>query len=83
MAEFGRSADTGEVVAQIDPQHFRPAEVDSLLSVPGMPHASLGWPPTITTTTKLDQQVAEVVVHHREEAATQRRDGFAVVGSRK
>ena len=41
--EVGRRTDTGDVVVQIDPRYFRPAEVETLLGDPSAAHAKLGW----------------------------------------
>jgi GDPmannose 4,6-dehydratase len=80
LEEVGRRADTGAVVARIDPRYFRPAEVETLLGDPTKAREKLGWTPTTT----LEELVAEMVAADREEAAKEailRREGFAVVGS--
>ncbi|MAJ36533.1 MAG: GDP-mannose 4,6-dehydratase, partial [Flavobacteriaceae bacterium] len=74
------SRSTGEVVVQIDPRYFRPAEVETLLGDPSKAHEKLGWTPTTT----LEELVAEMVEADREEArkeAILRLKGFNVVGS--
>jgi GDPmannose 4,6-dehydratase len=38
----------GDVVVEIDPKYFRPAEVDFLLADPSRARAELGWEPKIT-----------------------------------
>ena len=78
--EVGRRIDTGDVVVQIDPRYFRPAEVETLLGDPSAAHAKLGWTPTTT----LEELVTEMVDHDQQEAAkeaTLLREGFQVVGS--
>ena len=68
------------VVVRIDPRYFRPAEVETLLGDPSKAREKLGW----TTTTTLEQLVAEMVAADREEArkeAILRLKGFNVVGS--
>jgi GDPmannose 4,6-dehydratase len=80
LEEVGRRADTGDVVVQIDPRYFRPAEVETLLGDPTKAKDKLGWTPTTT----LEELVAEMVATDKEEAAKEallRRKGFAVVGS--
>ena len=37
----------GNVIVKIDPQYFRPTEVETLLGDPGKAKAKLGWVPTI------------------------------------
>jgi len=37
----------GEVIVKIDPQYFRPSEVDSLLGDASNAHKKLGWAPKI------------------------------------
>ena len=79
--EIGRRS-TGEVVVRIDPRHFRPAEVESLLGDPTKAREQLGWTPTTT----LDELVAEMVAADREDArkeALLRLKGFNVVGARE
>ena len=39
----------GDVVMRIDPQYFRPAEVETLLGSPAKAKEKLGWEPQITT----------------------------------
>jgi GDPmannose 4,6-dehydratase len=40
---------SGDVVMRIDPQYFRPAEVETLLGSPAKAKEKLGWVPQITT----------------------------------
>ncbi|MNU94747.1 GDP-mannose 4,6-dehydratase [compost metagenome] len=47
----------GDVVVQVDPRYFRPAEVETLLGDPAKAKADLGWVPQIT----LQEMVAEMV----------------------
>ena len=44
--EEGYDANTGKVVVKIDPQYFRPTEVDLLLGDSSKARAKLGWVPT-------------------------------------
>ena len=41
--ETGVDMDTGEVLVEVDPQYFRPTEVDSLLGDPSKAKKTLGW----------------------------------------
>ena len=82
LKEMGRRADTGDVVVQIDPRYFRPAEVETLLGDPSHAREKLGWTP-ITT---LEEMVNEMIFHDREEARKEaylKREGFQVVGPRE
>ena len=47
----------GDVVVQIDPRYFRPAEVETLLGDPAKAKAKLGWVPQIA----LQEMVTEMV----------------------
>ena len=44
--EVGRDSETGDVVVRIDPQYFRPTEVDLLLANPTKAYEKLGWKAT-------------------------------------
>jgi GDPmannose 4,6-dehydratase len=48
----------GDVVVRIDPQYFRPAEVETLLGSPAKAKAKLGWEPQITTQEMCAEMVA-------------------------
>lgn len=54
----------GEVIVQIDPRYFRPAEVEALLGDPTKAREELGWIPLIT----LDEMIDEMVAHDLEKA---------------
>ncbi|KAG2348534.1 GDP-mannose 4,6-dehydratase [Suillus weaverae] len=43
VQEEGYNAQTGRVVVKVDPQYFRPAEVDLLLGNPAKAERDLGW----------------------------------------
>lgn len=55
--EVGIDTTTGNVVIQIDPRYFRPAEVDQLLGDPRKAQTKLGWAATV----KFDQLVQIMV----------------------
>ena len=38
----------GDVIVQVDPRYFRPAEVETLLGDPSKAKNKLGWAPEIT-----------------------------------
>ena len=54
----------GDVVVQVDPRYFRPAEVETLLGDATMAKDELGWIPEIT----LDEMVEEMVASDLESA---------------
>jgi GDPmannose 4,6-dehydratase len=59
----------GDVVVQIDPRYFRPAEVETLLGDPSKAKTKLGWVPEITA----QQMCAEMV---SEDLKTAQRTAF-------
>ena len=80
IEEIGIRSDNGNTVVRIDKRYFRPAEVETLLGDPTKAKTKLGW----STTTTLEELVAEMVAADKEEAAKEallRREGFPVVGS--
>lgn len=58
MAEKGIDKKTGKTIIEIDPEFFRPAEVDVLLGDYSKAKKILGWEPE-TTFTKLAEQMAQ------------------------
>ncbi len=55
--EVGIRVDTNEIVIKIDPNFFRPAEVNFLLGDPKKAFEKLGWKPTTT----LEELVSEMI----------------------
>jgi GDPmannose 4,6-dehydratase len=49
----------GDVVMQVDPRYFRPAEVETLLGDPSKAKEKLGWTPEITVQEMCAEMVAE------------------------
>jgi GDPmannose 4,6-dehydratase len=45
--EIGVDTKSGRTVVEIDPSHYRPAEVDALVGAPGKAAAELGWRATV------------------------------------
>jgi GDPmannose 4,6-dehydratase len=45
--EIGRDRSTGTVRVEVNPRHFRPAEVDALLADPSRVKRELGWEPKV------------------------------------
>ena len=72
----------GDVVVRVDPNYFRPAEVETLLGDPGLAKRDLGWIPQIT----LDEMVQEMVASDLEKArqhALLQHHGYAVQVSKE
>lgn len=59
----------GDVLVQVDPRYFRPAEVETLLGDPSKAKRRLGWEPEITA----QEMCAEMV---REDLETAKRHAF-------
>jgi len=57
----------GDVLVQVDPRYFRPAEVETLLGDPAKAKADLGWVPQIT----LKQLLKEMILSDLIEAKSQ------------
>jgi GDPmannose 4,6-dehydratase len=48
----------GQPIVAIDPQYFRPTEVDTLLGDPGKAHRRLGWEPRTSFEAMVQEMVA-------------------------
>ena len=48
----------GQVIVQVDPKYFRPAEVETLLGDPSMAKQKLGWQPTSTLAEMIEEMVS-------------------------
>jgi GDPmannose 4,6-dehydratase len=59
MGEKCSGARVGQAIVAIDPQYFRPAEVETLLGDPGKARERLGWTPQ----TSFESMVQEMVAH--------------------
>ena len=57
-SEIGRDSQSGAVRVRIDPQYYRPTEVDLLLGDATKAQEKLGWTPKYT----LDQLIEEMVL---------------------
>lgn len=67
----------GDVVVQVDPRYFRPAEVETLLGDPSKARNKLGWVPEIT----VEEMCAEMVASDLDDArrhALLKEHGFEV-----
>ncbi len=67
----------GDVIVEVDPQYFRPAEVETLLGDPTNARVKLGWMPETT----LNEMVKEMVEHdfnNAQQHALLKQHGFDV-----
>ncbi len=55
--EIGRDTQTGKTVVRVDPQFYRPAEVELLIGDPALAKSKLGWEPKVTL-----EQLCEMMV---------------------
>lgn len=60
VEEKGIDEKTGNVLVEVDPKYFRPAEVDQLLGDPAKARNELGWNPRKTTF----EQLVKIMVDH-------------------
>lgn len=60
--EKGMNKETGKVLVEVDPQYFRPTEVDILIGDPAKAKEKLGWKFDYT----IDELVEDMVVSDRE-----------------
>ncbi len=60
--EIGKNAETGQVIVKVNPQFFRPAEVDVLLGNPAKAEEKLGWKRDIS----FDELVTRMVKNDME-----------------
>ncbi|MEO9466403.1 GDP-mannose 4,6-dehydratase [Sulfitobacter pontiacus] len=58
VGEDAPAVSPGDVVMRIDPQYFRPAEVETLLGSPAKAKKKLGWEPQITAQEMCAEMVA-------------------------
>ena len=59
IEEKGINIETNEVLIEVDPQYFRPTEVDQLLGDPSKAIEKLGWNPTQTLFEKLVKEMVQ------------------------
>tara|TARA_B100000575_G_scaffold249179_1_gene215404 strand:- start:122 stop:1273 length:1152 start_codon:yes stop_codon:yes gene_type:complete len=77
LNEIGRRADTKEIVIRIDPNYFRPTEVDQLLGDSTKAQRELGWSPK----TSLEELIKEMISHDIQEAkkySLLKKEGFEI-----
>ena len=68
IGEDAPAVNPGDVVMRIDPQYFRPAEVETLLGSPAKAKKKLGWEPQITAQEMCAEMVANVLKVARRHA---------------
>jgi GDPmannose 4,6-dehydratase len=76
----GKPLQPGRPVVLVDPQYFRPTEVETLLGDASKARQKLGWEPEIS----FETMVQEMVYHDLHETVREaicQRDGFTVPGS--
>ncbi|ANW96821.1 GDP-mannose 4,6 dehydratase [Wenyingzhuangia fucanilytica] len=61
--EKGICKETGKVLIEVDPEYYRPAEVETLLGDPTKAHTQLGWNPSRTS---IDDLVKIMMKHDLE-----------------
>lgn len=69
--EKGYNKATGEVLVEVDPKYFRPAEVQTLLGDPTKAKSVLGWNPTKTPFKKLVQLMVQHDMEYIKNERTQ------------
>ncbi len=77
VQEEGVDKDSGKVIVRIDPRYFRPTEVETLLGDATRARTRLGWRPTVSFDTLVEEMVAADLAHARRDALL-RRQGYAI-----
>lgn len=67
----------GDVIVQVDPRYFRPAEVETLLGSPNKAREELGWTPEISFNSMIDEMV-EYDLDQAKRHALLKKGGFSV-----
>ena len=75
LSEIGIRADTGETVIKIDPNYFRPTEVDTLLGDATQAKKKLGWEPK-TTLEELIDEMLQNDIHESEKESFLKKKGY-------
>jgi GDPmannose 4,6-dehydratase len=72
--EIGLDRRSGRTLVQVDPEYFRPTEVDILVGDPSKAKRELGWQATTSFDSLVREMVAEDVKNVSEEARSRRLD---------
>ena len=75
LSEIGIRADTGETVIKIDPNYFRPTEVDTLLGDATQAKKKLGWEPK-TSLEELIDEMLQNDIHESEKESFLKKKGY-------
>lgn len=67
--EYAKCRKSGQVVVRVDPDYFRPTEVDLLIGNPEKAKRQLGWEPKITVDKLCEEMVAADVYRAKQEVA--------------
>jgi len=67
----------GDVIVRVDPDYFRPAEVETLLGDPTKAKEVLGWEPEVTVEELCAEMIAEDLVTAKRHAFL-RENGYEV-----
>ena len=59
VEEKGINKETGEVIVEIDPRYYRPAEVETLLGDASKAKEKLGWEPKIKFAQLVEEMITE------------------------
>ena len=78
VEEVGIHGETGDVLVEIDPEYFRPTEVNQLLGDPSRAREELGWEAE-TTLEELVEIMVEHDVHMAGRLVTLREEGYDVI----
>ena len=70
-------AKPGDIILRVDPQYFRPAEVETLLGDATLAQEQLGWVPEITARQMCTEMVAADLIAAQQTAAL-RNQGYAI-----
>ena len=68
VEEVGKDKATGKVIVKVNPQFFRPAEVETLLGDPAKAKNLLGWEPEITVEEMCAEMVASDLLKAKQHA---------------
>ena len=76
VEEKGYDAKTGKCLIEVDPEYFRPAEVETLLGSPEKAKKKLGWVPEISLAELVSEMVVEdLKIAERDDLCN--REGFS------
>ncbi|MBW8466723.1 MAG: GDP-mannose 4,6-dehydratase [Thiobacillus sp.] len=67
----------GDVLIQVDPRYFRPAEVETLLGDPGKAKVKLGWEPQISLKEMIQEMIASDLFESKKKSHLIR-EGYSI-----